>query len=113
VHLITPEMNIAPIIDIGPRFIALETLIELKNILKLNITDSLMIQLFIKSMVCLTGEKTEVSLSTLQNENHQRSFSQLSTKSTSMLSTIQIAKQVAYSSHAINYEGNIDLSVER
>src|SRR5699024_10344697 len=107
VHLITPEMNIAPIFDIGPRFIALETLIELKNILKLNITDSLMIQLFIKSMVCLTGEKTEVSLSTLQNENHQRSFSQLSTKSPYMLYTIQIYKQVAYSSNSIHIEGNV------
>lgn len=111
--VITPgETNLIPAgylktLDIGPRIIAIETLMELKKYFHLKITDALLMQLYIKTMVYLTEENGEKDTVTIHSQNQHRTFNQLSTKSSGLLSTIKVASRIAQTSKAIHIEGEV------
>lgn len=111
--VITPgESHLIPeyfpqIMDIGPRVIAFETLVELKNYFHLKIDDSLLMQLYIKTMVYLTIESDSKIPVTLNNQNQHREFSQICTNSPLMAHTLNIAKQIAKSPNAVHIEGEV------
>lgn len=111
--VITPgESHIVPegfphIMDIGPRVISIETLTELKEDFELEIKDALLMQLYIKTMVSLTESKDEGNAVTIHNQNQHRSFAQLSTTSTNLLSAIHIAQQMAQTMNVIHIEGEV------
>lgn len=91
--------------DIGPRVISIETVMELKERFQLKIRDSLLMQYYIKTMVHLTAKKSEKTPVNIMNQNKNRAFSQVSTKSPLMQSVIKIARQMARTSNIIHIIG--------
>ncbi|UOQ94903.1 sigma 54-interacting transcriptional regulator [Halobacillus shinanisalinarum] len=111
--VVTPgETNLIPkgfphIIDIGPRVISIETLIKIKQHFLLEIKDSTLMQLYIKTLVYLTEKKSSVSPVSVIDQNQHRTLNQIITKSSLLKSTIEIAYKISLTSNAIHIEGGI------
>ena len=111
--VVTPgETNLIPkgfpkMIDIGPRIISIETLLEVKQLFQLDMKDSLLTQLYIKAMLYLTDRKGESLPVSIRDQNQHRTLDQLTTQSPALLSTIKVAQNIAPASNAIHIEGGI------
>ncbi|WP_339316271.1 sigma 54-interacting transcriptional regulator [Oceanobacillus sp. FSL W7-1304] len=109
--VITPgETNLIPkgfprMIDIGPRIISLETLIQIKQYCQLDMKVSLLTQLYIKAMIYATDKKTESLPISIHDQNQHRTLDSLKTSSPSLQSTIRIASKLAKTPDAIHIEG--------
>lgn len=109
--IITPgERNLVPTevyqtFDIGPRVISIETVMELKECFQLKIKNSLLMQYYIKTMVHLTAKKSGKTSVNIMDQNKNRTFSQISTQSPLMESTMKIAQQMARTSNLIHIVG--------
>ena len=111
-YIVTPgETKLVPTeayktFNIGPRVISIETVMELKKIFQLDVKGSLLMQYYIKTMVHLSERRAERLQGNVRNQNKNRTFSRVSTKSPLMESTIKIARQISKTSHLIHITGD-------
>ena len=91
--------------DIGPRVISIETVLDLKRRFKLQIKDALLMQYYIKIMVHMTAKNNEKEPENIIDQNKNRTFSEISTESQVMESTVNFARQMAKTSNNIHIVG--------
>ncbi|MEC5423345.1 sigma 54-interacting transcriptional regulator [Virgibacillus sp. C22-A2] len=110
--IVTPgETNLIPkgftdIIDIGPRVISIETLSSIKKYFHFQLNNELLIQRYIKAMILLANDGIKYDpTSSISDQNLNRTFSQLSTKSALMKSTLEIAAKIAQTSTIVHVQG--------
>ncbi|KKK33937.1 hypothetical protein WN59_10055 [Salinicoccus sediminis] len=85
--------------DIGPRVISIETVLDLKRRFKLQVTDALLMQYYIKTMVHMTAKNNEKEPENIIDQNKHRTFSEIPTESRAMEATVNFARQMANSSN--------------
>lgn len=105
VDIIPSELDPFPIMDIGSRIIGFKTLKTIKAHFQFDMLDTLLNQFYMKTMVYLTEEHSNISPVALHNQNQHRTFAELSTKSEAMQSTFDASYQLIQTSHPIHIEG--------
>ena len=110
-YMVTPgESNLVPqtpnkVLDIGPRVISIETVVDLQNIFQLDIAYTLLMQHYIKAMVSATSNQMKVPREEVYDENKNRNFDSVSYNSSVMASTLKIAGEMAKTSNTIHITG--------
>ncbi|USG67123.1 sigma 54-interacting transcriptional regulator [Brevibacillus ruminantium] len=109
--VVTPgEKDIVPkalqtVIDIGPRVISFSTLEQIVTLFSIEVSHSLIMNRYIKSLVSISRDSTKRGTSNFEDQNQKRTIAQFVTHSPLMQETVEIAGKIAITPYPIHIEG--------